>query len=159
MRLAKTLVLYFDINPPSVGRSSSTVVTRYEGVDESLLNVGFAAVFPLLDLVPEIVPAARIERAKLGAAFARELLHGAKAPFELGVGQAQRLFRIDAEMTRPVRHREQQVADLFGLLLRRRLADFAQFFLYLLAHTGGVGPVEAHAPGAFAELGGPRQRG
>ena len=37
--------------------------------------------------------------------------------------------------------------------------DLAQLLVDLRAHAAGIRPVEADAPGAFAELGGARQRG
>src|SRR3546814_4220827 len=55
-----------------------------------------------------------IEALVLGllAAGGQRRLHGAEAALELGVGAAQRRFRIDVLVTRQVDDDEQQVADL-----------------------------------------------
>src|SRR3546814_17706335 len=55
-----------------------------------------------------------IEALVLGllAAGGQRRLHGAEAALELGVGAAQRRFRIDVQVTRQVDDDEQQVDDL-----------------------------------------------
>src|SRR3546814_7115978 len=67
-----------------------------------------------------------IEALVLGllAAGGQRRLHGAEAALELGVGAAQRRFRIDVQVTRQVDDDEQQVADLvFQPLGRTALVD------------------------------------
>src|SRR3546814_14284344 len=64
-----------------------------------------------------------IEALVLGllAAGGQRRLHGAEAALELGVGAAQRRFRIDVLVTRQVDDDEQQVADLVFQPLGRKI--------------------------------------
>src|SRR3546814_12005403 len=60
---------------------------------------------PQCFLVVERQPRERVA----GAGF-----HITEAAFELGGGGTKRGFGLDAELARPIDHREQQVADLLG---------------------------------------------
>src|SRR5690349_12147769 len=150
----RTFLLY--INPPSV--APRPWGPMYAGVDEYLLNAGIAGFFPLFHFVPQRIPGRGIQARQGPRTLAGQRFHGAEPPFELGIREPQRLFRVDTEMPRPVRDREQQVTDLVGTLLGRRRGDLAQFLVDLGAHAALVGPVEPDTARTFAELGRARQR-
>jgi hypothetical protein len=77
----------------------------------------------------------------------RQLFHGAEAPFELGIGEPQRLLGIDRQVSCPVRHREQQVADFLGRGAPPVPAPLRRSSSSILSRTPAAsGPVEAHAP-------------
>src|SRR3546814_17263496 len=80
-----------------------------------------------------------------------------EAALELGVGAAQRRFRIDVQVTRQVDDEEQQVADLvFQPLGRTALVDLgtnlADLFVQLVEHLAHLRQVEAHPRGPLLQL-------
>ncbi len=89
----------------------------------------------------------------------RRRLHRREAPFELGVGAAQRDLGVDAVVAEQVDDGEQQVAALVEALgVGRRCGELRQFLGDLGPRTLGVGPVEAGPGGAALELVGAHQR-
>ena len=48
------------------------------------------------------------------AALGGPLLHAAEAALELAVRRPQGILRIDLQMAREIRHREEHIAELFG---------------------------------------------
>src|SRR6185295_5322742 len=95
-----------------------------------------------LDLVPQGIPAGGIERGEFERALPRQLFHRAEAPFEFCVCEAQRFLGIDLEMSRPIRNREQQVADLLRATRvrihrarHRHRVGLGQLFFYLCTHA------------------------
>src|SRR6187399_3114936 len=109
-RITTRLFLLIDIKPPSFGRGCSTVAPMYGGADESLLNASRRCLFPAFYFIPERVPGGGREALERELPRRRELFHGAKTAFELGVRKAQRFLRIHIEVSGPVCCGEQQVA-------------------------------------------------
>ena len=76
---------------------------------------------------------------------------------------AERSFWLDLEVASELRHRKQQVAELF-LDLRRitapgGLLELAELLIDLLTDGGGAVPVEPDAAHRLAEASGPLKRG
>src|SRR6185312_7793407 len=113
-----------------------------------------------LDLAPERIPLGGGERWQCEPALAREPLHCREAALEFRVRGAQCPFCIDPQVPRPVRDREEQIAELLnGMGMPASCVELSQLLEHLLAHVGRGGPVESHAAGAFAELLRAPQRG
>ena len=98
-----------------------------------------------------------------GRLFRRSALLGqagfdvAPAPAELGVGAAQRLFRIHLDEARQVDHHEQQIAQLVfdvrsWAALRARLGELGELLVEFVEHLLGILPIEADAGGARGDL-------
>ena len=76
-----------------------------------------------------------------------------KSTHKLPIGRPQCFFRINTEMTSNLGDRKQQVPEFFvpfrtGL----RRGQLGQLLANLCEHTIDVGPIEADARSAFAEL-------
>src|SRR5207247_3431991 len=85
------------------------------------------------------------------AALRERALDRGKPALEVGVGGAQRGFRIGAQMTGEIDHRKQEIADLAGqaLLLAffQRGLDLVGFLANFGEHSTRVVPVEADLRG------------
>ena len=82
-----------------------------------------------------------------------------EALLKLGIGFAQRSFRLNVKMTCEVNDREQQVAELLQHPWMIALGiELGQFLVDLGARTGWIGPVEAGARGTALQLGRPFER-
>jgi len=82
-------------------------------------------------------------------------LHRVEPCSELVAGGPKRGLRLDAELAREIRDREQQIAKLLrssGGALEERLAELADFLLDLRHHLTGLRPVESDAGDARADL-------
>src|SRR5690606_5483234 len=101
----------------------------------------------------------RIERP---SGLAHAALDALEPRLEAQVRAARGLLRIDVEMPREIRDREQHVAELgldpAPLTARDRFVELAELLGDLLARAARIGPIEADACGAASELHGARQR-
>ncbi len=82
---------------------------------------------------------------------------------EFPVGGPQAGLGIEPEMARELCRGEEQVPELLARLRPvsrgKRGVELGELFAQLVDHTRSAGPVEAHACGPLAELGGPCERG
>ena len=106
---------------------------------------------PRLRLVPQLIHLVQrrlLQRASLRRQRALDI---GKAALELGVGAAERHFRIGVDVAREIDQREQEVAGLFRQLLRvvaiERGLDLVGFLADLVQHRARVVPVEADGGG------------
>ena len=87
--------------------------------------VATALFFRAAWLRPTARPSRRASPRPARARFAEPRLDMGEAPFELGVGAAQRRFRIDVEWRARLATREQQIADLAARPRRASLASIS----------------------------------
>ena len=75
---------------------------------------------------------------------------------KLGIGAAQRLFRIDLDEAGEIDENEQQIAQfVFDLILRSALAGLGEFqplFVQLGQHFAGIAPSRSRRGGAGGDL-------
>src|SRR5690606_1318895 len=144
-------------------RHKAAFTPRFAGRFEASDAASRSALVAGPDLVPVAVQALQPRLRHRHPLGPRPLLDIMEAPGELAIGVPQCRLRIDAQLARQVRRREQQVADLLrDLLLFSAFGDFGhlvQFLAHLVEGLLPVRPVELHRRRALAQLFGARQLG
>src|SRR5882757_852445 len=127
-------------------------------------NAYLQCLLATFDRLPKTLLCGEVQLRKFPATLRREGFHGAKSTLELCVGGTQGGLRVDIELARQVRGREQQIADFFEDLrsctarLARRGTNFGKFFIDFVRTLARVLEIKTDARGALAELVGAHQR-